>query len=297
MPVVPTGCRARWWTRPLPRRLAGGRGRRCARAWPRPTGGTLTTSCPTDNGPSPEAAFATDQLIEDIGRRSRRGGAILLGAQAIRVLGQVATLVVLARLLPPFAFGLLAMVASLGAILDLVKEFGVSAATIQKQGISHAQVSALFWINAAVGALLGAVLVLAAPALARFYGQPELEAVAQWLALGFVPCGVTVQPWALLRRHLRLGPIGRFETAGGGARVAVARALSIDVAPDHADACAARHAGLRNGRCPGRLAGADPVRPGLGAGDAAGGAVQHIGGLSAGPVGRKLALHDPGTDA
>src|SRR5260370_30012562 len=102
------------------------------------------------------------------------------------------------------------MVASLGAILDLVKEFGLSAATIQKPGISHAQVSALFWINAAVGALLGAVLVLAAPALARFYGQPELEAVAQWLAPRFLLSGLTAPPSALLRRPMRLGAIPRF---------------------------------------------------------------------------------------
>jgi PST family polysaccharide transporter len=187
----------------------------------------LTTSRPSNGAPSPEAALATEHLIEDIGRRSRRGGAILLAAQAIRVLGQVATLVVLARLLPPSAFGLLAMVASLGAILDLVKEFGLSAATIQKPGISHAQVSALFWINAAAGALLGAGLVLVAPLLAQFYGQPDLEAVTEWLALGFVLSGLTVQHWALLRRQMRFGAIAGLETAADLASFAVAIALAM----------------------------------------------------------------------
>jgi PST family polysaccharide transporter len=187
----------------------------------------LTISCPRDSAPSPEAALATDHLIEDIGRRSRRGGVVLLGAQAVRVLGQVGTLVVLARLLPPSAFGLLAMVASLAVILDLVKEFGLSAATIQKPGVSHAQVSTLFWINSAVGAALGAGLVLAAPALARFYGQPELEAVAQWLALGFVLSGLTVQHWALLRRQMRFGAIAGLETAVDFAGFAVAIALAL----------------------------------------------------------------------
>ena len=187
----------------------------------------MTTSRPSNGAPSPEAALATEHLIEDIGRRSRRGGAILLAAQAIRVLGQVVTLVVLARLLPPSAFGLLAMVASLGAILDLVKEFGLSAATIQKPGISHAQVSALFWINAAAGALLGALLVLAAPLLAQFYGQPDLEAVTEWLALGFVLSGLTVQHWALLRRQMRFGAIAGLETAADIASFAVAIALAL----------------------------------------------------------------------
>ncbi|MEA2802237.1 MAG: hypothetical protein QOE49_2332 [Rhodospirillaceae bacterium] len=187
----------------------------------------LTTSYPSDSAPSPEAALATDHLIEDIGRRSRRGGSILLAAQAVRVVGQVATLVVLARLLPPQAFGLLAMVASLGAILDLVKEFGLSAATIQKPGISHAQVSALFWINTAAGALLGVGLMLAAPLLASFYGQPELEAVAEWLALGFVLSGLTVQHWALLRRQMRFSAIAGLETAADIAAFAVAIALAL----------------------------------------------------------------------
>jgi hypothetical protein len=341
----------------------------------------LTTSRPSNGAPSPEAALATEHLIEDIGRRSRRGGAILLAAQAIRVLGQVATLVVLARLLPPSAFGLLAMVASLGAILDLVKEFGLSAATIQKPGISHAQVSALFWINAAAGALLGAGLVLVAPLLAQFYGQPDLEAVTEWLALGFVLSGLTVQHWALLRRQMRFGAIAGLETAADLASFAVAialamtgkgywalvaqrlvspalllagswmvcrwrparpapaeglrellrfggsvtasavgavarqyhqgaglcrrhagaqppdrpaRALSVDVPPDHAEACSAHHARVRGRRRPGRLAGGDPVRACLGTGDSVGGAVQRIGGLPAGADGRQPALHDAG---
>jgi PST family polysaccharide transporter len=187
----------------------------------------LTTSWPKRNAPSPEAAFATDHLIDDIGRRSRRGGTILLAAQAVRVLGQLTTMVVLVRLLPPSAFGLLAMVASLGVILDLVKELGLSAATIQKQNISHAQVSVLFWVNAVAGMLLAVALIGGAPALAHFYGQPDLEAVTQWLALGFVLSGLTVQHWALLRRQMRFTAIAGLETAADLAGFAAAIVLAV----------------------------------------------------------------------
>lgn len=116
-----------------------------------------------------------------------------MGAQAVRILGQVATLVILARILPPAAFGLLAMVASLSLVLDLLKELGLSSATIQRNDITQAQVSALFWINAAAGTLLAVALALAAPLLADFYNQPDLTAVARWLALGFAMSGLTVQ--------------------------------------------------------------------------------------------------------
>ncbi len=151
-----------------------------------------------------------------------------MAAQLVRVAGQLATLVVLARLLSPSAFGLLAMVAAIGTILDLVKDFGLSAATIQKPDITHAQVSALFWINAAVGGCLGAALFAAAPLLASFYGQPDLTAVTRWLALGFVASGLTVQHWALLRRQMRFPTIAGMET--GADLLSFAAAISLAAA-------------------------------------------------------------------
>src|SRR5512141_3150399 len=167
---------------------------------PSPDGDLSPEGDPSAEGDlSPDQELATDHLTQDLGRRSRRGGVVLLGAQMVRVLGQMGTLVVLARLLPPAAFGLLAMVAAIGLVLDLVKEFGLSSATIQKSDITHAQVSALFWINAVVGAALAGLLFLAAPLIARFYGQPELAVITRWLSIGFLASGLTVQHWALLR--------------------------------------------------------------------------------------------------
>src|SRR6185437_3228840 len=163
-PRNPTVRRARWSTPRMPSHSAGGRRLPCSKGSKRPTAGSWTMSAPSAPSPrgdlspegtlSPDDELATEHLTQDLGRRSRRGGVVLLGAQMVRVLGQMGTLVVLARLLPPSAFGL-------------------SSATIQKSDITHAQVSALFWINAGVGAVLAAGLFLAAPAIANFYGQPE----------------------------------------------------------------------------------------------------------------------------
>lgn len=175
----------------------------------------MSTSLPTDrrpSRPSPETELGTDHLVRDIGRRSLRGGVVTLGAQGFKVLIQLGTLVVLSRLLPPAAFGLIAMVAALTALLDVIKEFGFSAVTIQKPGISQAQVSTLFWINTAAGGTIALALVLSAPVLARFYGQPELVPVTHGLAIGFVLSGLTVQHWALLRRQMRFGAIAAIET-------------------------------------------------------------------------------------
>lgn len=162
--------------------------------------------------PEVDAHLRVDQLTSDIRRQSLRGGAIAFGAQGLKFALQFGTVVVLARLLAPEAFGLIAMAAALNGVLDLVKEFGLSAATIQKSDITHSQVSALFWINAAIGVAIAILLLLGAPAIAEFYGQPELLAVTRWLALPFLLSGLTTQHWALLRRQMRFGAIALLET-------------------------------------------------------------------------------------
>jgi polysaccharide transporter, PST family len=113
--------------------------------------------------PDHDQHLRTDNLVADIRRHSVRGGVITFGAQGVKVVVQFGAVVILARLLTPEAFGLIAMVAALGGVLDLVKEFGLSAATIQRADITHAQVTMLFWINAAVGAAIALLLVTGAP--------------------------------------------------------------------------------------------------------------------------------------
>ncbi|MDE2228393.1 MAG: lipopolysaccharide biosynthesis protein [Alphaproteobacteria bacterium] len=172
-------------------------------------------------------ALATDHLLADIRGRSVRGGAITFGAQAGKVIIQLASIVVLVRMLPPGAFGLIAMVAALSSVLDFVKELGLSAATIRKTDIDHAQVSALFWINVAAGALIAALLFLAAPLIADFYRVPAVASVTRWLALSFLMSGLTVQHWALLRRQMRFTAAICVDIGGDLAGLVVAVALAL----------------------------------------------------------------------
>ena len=66
---------------------------------------------------------------------------------------------VLARLLAPQEFGLVAMVTVVMDFLRIFQDMGLSTATVQRQEITHAQVSNLFWVNVAVG---GAMTLLMA---------------------------------------------------------------------------------------------------------------------------------------
>ena len=176
--------------------------------------------------PDASSELNTDHLLAGLGSRSIRGGFVTLGAQAFKLLLQIVTIVILARLLPPSAFGLIAMVAALNTMLDLVKELGLSAATIRKPDITQAEISALFWINAAAGGLITAVLFVGAPLVAAFYHQPELTAMTRWLSLGFLLSGLTVQHWALLRRQMRFTAAVTIDAGGEIAGFAVAIILA-----------------------------------------------------------------------
>jgi PST family polysaccharide transporter len=174
-------------------------------------------------GPQRYDPLSTDHLQRDLTRRSLRGGLIAFGSQAIRFAAQFGGTILLARMLTPHAFGLVAMIAALSVLLDMVKELGLSAATIQRPVITQQQVSTLFWINTGFACLLALGLVLAAPAIAGFYDEPDLVGITRWLALGFVVSGLTVQHWALLRRQMRFTAIAVIET--GAELVALALAV------------------------------------------------------------------------
>jgi len=76
-----------------------------------------------------------------------RGGVAKMFAQGANYVLRVGSLVVMAHLLNPQDFGLVGMVTALTGVLNLFRDFGLSAATVQKVDINDDQVSTLFWIN------------------------------------------------------------------------------------------------------------------------------------------------------
>jgi len=124
-------------------------------------------------------------------------------AQLIKLGAQFGVTAILARLLQPGAFGLVAMVAVIVAFLEMFKDFGLSAATVQRENLTHEDVSALFWVNVALGVIAASLMVPLAPLLAWFYREPALVDVTLWLAIGFVLSGLSTQHLALLRRQMR----------------------------------------------------------------------------------------------
>jgi PST family polysaccharide transporter len=159
----------------------------------------------------PERFLRTDHLQHDLKGRAVRGGLVTMLAQAGKFAFQMINMVVLARLLSPDDFGLVGMVTSLVGFLTIFKDLGLSAATIQRREITHAQVSTLFWVNTGFGLLLAILTLAAAPLVTAFYHEPRLAIVTCTLAAGFVISGLSVQHQALLRRQMRFDVIMKID--------------------------------------------------------------------------------------
>jgi O-antigen/teichoic acid export membrane protein len=164
--------------------------------------------------------------VVDLGRAAARGTAFTLVAQGGRFVLQIGSLVVLARLLSPEAFGLVAMATSVLGVAELIRDFGLSSAAIQAKHLSDAERTNLFWLNVAIGTTCALVALALARPIASLYGDPRVAGVVLALAGLLVVSGVTTQFRAELSRDLRFGPLGVVELSAqaGGVAVAIASA-------------------------------------------------------------------------
>lgn len=147
--------------------------------------------------------LSTDHLAADLGRRTARGGATAIIAQLVRVVAQLAIAAVMARLLAPSDFGLVAMAMTVTGFIGLFTDLGLSAATVQQREIDQPTVTALFWINLAMGCALMLVCVAVAPLAAWFFGDRRLLWLTIALAASIPVAAAGAQHGALLQRGMR----------------------------------------------------------------------------------------------
>src|SRR5262245_7421583 len=115
-----------------------------------------------------------ENTMKELKAKTVRAGFSQTLALAANLLLRIVSLVALARFLDPRDFGLMAMVTAVTDAFSLFSTLGLSSATVQQTTVSEKQLSTLFWVNLAVGAMLGALCVLVAPFLVRFYHEDRL---------------------------------------------------------------------------------------------------------------------------
>lgn len=98
-------------------------------------------------------------------------------------LGQV---VVLARLLAPSDYGLMAMVSVVLSFAGIFADLGLSSAYVQRQNVTDEQRSSLFWLNATMGMGLTLLVMATSPVLSWAFGDPRLTPLLMLSASSFL---------------------------------------------------------------------------------------------------------------
>lgn len=151
----------------------------------------------------PSDIFSNDFQGQELRYTVVKGSMALVLSQGISFGLSMVNAMVLARLLTPSDYGLVGMVTVFINFLVMIKDAGLSTATIQNNKITNGQISTLFWINSSISLVLGIIVLFSAPLVAVFYKKPELTTVTAVLSISFILQGLSIQHYALLQRHLK----------------------------------------------------------------------------------------------
>ena len=117
--------------------------------------------------------------------------------------------IILGRLLDPSDYGMTAMLAVFSVIANELQSSGFKTGLINLQEPRHEDYNAVFWFNVVAGALIYAVLFLAAPLIARFYGNPALIPLSRYVFLGFVFSSFGMAQSAYLTKQMQIKQIAK----------------------------------------------------------------------------------------
>ncbi|HEX2331892.1 MAG TPA: lipopolysaccharide biosynthesis protein, partial [Burkholderiales bacterium] len=148
-------------------------------------------------------------------------------SQAGRVIAQLLGMVILARLLSPSDFGVVAMAWLVTGFAGIFHDFGTKAAVIQRRELPSALLDSVFWLNVGIGIAIAILIALLAPIIAVAMREPQLTGVLWLLALGFPIASLGLVQQALLERASRFRSVAVVEccAAFAGLTIGVLAAL------------------------------------------------------------------------
>jgi PST family polysaccharide transporter len=144
-----------------------------------------------------------------------------------RQLLNLVVFLVLARLLTPEDFGIVALATVFVAFAQLVVDQGLGDALIQRREVTRSHIDTAFWVAVATGLLLTVLGLLLAGPIATLLREPDLAPILQVLSLTFVLSAMNSIQIALLRRELAFRSLAlrSIVAAVGGGTVGITLAL------------------------------------------------------------------------
>jgi O-antigen/teichoic acid export membrane protein len=156
-----------------------------------------------------------------------RGALWSLAAQwGIKMSGLV-TFVILARILAPEQFGVMALGSTLAFVLTLLADFGFSAYLIQATNPDQRTFSTAFWVSVGTSAALALLLVALAWPLSDLFEAPEAAPVIAALSVTVLVDSLRSVPGALLKRRFQFGALAMQMLVGNVAGQIMAIGLAL----------------------------------------------------------------------
>ena len=168
-----------------------------------------------------EKWFETQHLKDDLKSRSVKGGFMTVAGQIVSFVMNISSTILLARLLSPEDYGLVAMVTAVTGFVTIFKDLGLSAAVIQKEQITQKQVTAVFWINVFISLGLALIVSLLAPVLVDFYDEERLFYITLVFSISIFISGLSLQHNALMKRQMKFQSLTLINTACAFASIIV----------------------------------------------------------------------------
>ncbi len=168
-----------------------------------------------------------DPESKNLGRATMSAGVYTIIAQGATTAIRMGGLMILARIISPADFGLIAKVASIVGLTTLIGDFGVSLPIIQNKSIDQRQLSGLFWVIIFVGLSLAAIVACMAPVIAWFYQDARVVSVALMSAATLVLRTPSTHHSAMLRRRLQFGRLAVVEISAALVSILVAIAFAL----------------------------------------------------------------------
>lgn len=167
--------------------------------------------------------------MHDLKKTAIRSAGINVASHAVSFVFHTVGVIILARLLTPRDFGLVAMVT---AFSMWVMNFGINGLTeyiIQKKDISAEDVNSIFWSHLSIATILALAFVLFGFVLVDFYKEPALFGISASMAFSFILFALYTSHFALLQREMKFSFIAVIELS------AVILSVGLSIAAASAD--------------------------------------------------------------
>jgi PST family polysaccharide transporter len=171
-------------------------------------------------------AFRSSAQGDELRRLAVQGAGATVGAQGVMLAEQIISTVILARLLTPHDFGVVAMVTTFSFLFMNVGLNGITEAVVQREEIDHFLASNLVWITTGAGLLFTLGFAATGPLLARFFHNPHVAPIVVGTSLSIFLTSIGVVHLALLKRAMHFSVLAVNDIVARGLWVAASILLA-----------------------------------------------------------------------